>query len=41
MKSSNDTAGIEPATFPFVTQHPNHCATAVSGQEDYVNEKFQ
>ena len=23
------TAGIEPATFRFVTQHLNHCATAV------------
>jgi len=22
-------AGIEQATFRFVTQHPNHCATAV------------
>jgi len=22
-------AGIEPATFRFVAQHPNHCATAV------------
>jgi len=22
-------AGIEPATFRFVTQHLNHCATAV------------
>jgi len=27
-------AGIEPATFRFVTQHPNHCAIAVpSGPE--------
>ena len=24
-------AGIEPATFPFVAQHLNHCATAVPG----------
>jgi len=23
------TSGIEPATFPFVAQHPNDCATAV------------
>ena len=22
-------AGIEPATFRFVAQHPNHCSTAV------------
>jgi len=22
-------AGIEPATFRFVTQHTNHCATAL------------
>ena len=32
-------AGIEPATFPFVAQHLNHCATASEGF--YVNEKFQ
>jgi len=29
-------AGIEPATFPFVAQHLNHCATASEGF--YVNK---
>ena len=29
MKNSNDTAGIEPASFRFVVQRLNHCATAV------------
>jgi len=24
-------SGIESATFPFVTKHFNHCATAVAG----------
>jgi len=28
-KSPLTPAGIEPATFRFVAQHPNHCATAV------------
>ena len=28
MKNSNDTIWIEPATFRFVAQHLNHCATA-------------
>ena len=26
-------AGIEPAAFRFVTQHLNHCATAVRAEE--------
>jgi len=26
--------GIEPATFPFVVQHLNHCATAVPRAKD-------
>jgi len=30
-------AGIEPATFRFVAQHLNHCATAVPGLIDLVN----
>ena len=29
MKSPLTLAGIEPATFRFVAQHLNHCATAV------------
>jgi len=30
MKNSMTPSGIEPATFQFVAQHHNHCATAVS-----------
>ena len=30
MKNPLTPAGIEPATFRFVAQHINHCATAVS-----------
>jgi len=29
MKNPLTLAGIEPATFQFVAQHLNHCATAV------------
>ena len=29
MKNPLTLAGIEPATFRFVAQHLNHCATAV------------
>jgi len=29
MKNPMTPAGIEPVTFRFVTQHLNHCATAV------------
>jgi len=29
MKNPMTPAGIEPATFRFVAQHINHCATAV------------
>jgi len=29
MKNPLTPTGIEPATFRFVTQHLNHCATAV------------
>jgi len=29
MKNPLTPSGIEPATFRFVTQHLNHCATAV------------
>ena len=30
MKNPLTPAGIEPATFRFVAQHLNHCATAVT-----------
>jgi len=33
MKISNERVGIEPATFQFVAQHLNHCATAVRWQQ--------
>ena len=29
MKNPLTPAGIEPATFRFVAQHPNHCTTAM------------
>jgi hypothetical protein len=29
MKNPLTSAGIEPATFRFVAEHLNHCATAV------------
>jgi len=29
MKNPLTPAGIKPATYRFVAQHPNHCATAV------------
>jgi len=32
MKNALTLAGIEPATFRFVAQHLNHCATAVPNQ---------
>jgi len=28
-------AGIKPATFQFVAQHLNHCATAVPNRNEY------
>jgi len=31
-------AGIEPATFRFVAQHLNHCATAVPKDSQYPSE---
>ena len=30
-------AGIEPATFRFVAQHLNHCATAVPGVHMHIH----
>ena len=35
------TAGIEPATFRFVTQYLNHCATAVPGEPTGYTIYFQ
>ena len=35
MKNEMTPAGIEPATFPFVAQHLNHCATAVRQLNPY------
>ena len=32
MKNPLTPAGIEPATYRFVAEHLNHCATAVSGK---------
>jgi len=34
MKNPLTPAGIEPATFRFVAQHLNHCATAVPGGDE-------
>jgi len=34
MKNPLTPAGIEPATFQFVAQHLNHCATAVPRQNE-------
>ena len=31
-------AGIEPATFGFVAQHLNHCATALPDKLTYVSK---
>ena len=36
MKYPITPAGIEPATFGFVVQHFNHCATAVPFQETFM-----
>jgi len=39
MKNPLTPAGIEPATFRFVAQHLNHCATAVpegEGSKEYI-----
>jgi len=35
MKNPLTPAGIEPATFRFVAQHLNHCATAVPNRNEY------
>jgi len=36
MKNSLTPAGIEPATFRFVAQQLNHCATAVPDVQGYL-----
>ena len=36
MKNPMTPSGIEPATFRFVAQHLNHCATAVPDQQTYL-----
>ena len=36
MKNPLTPAGIEPATFRFVAQHLNHCATAVPREEEFI-----
>ena len=38
MKNPLTPAGIEPATFRFVTQHLNHCATAVPEEIGNTNQ---
>jgi len=40
MKGPLTPAGIEPATFRFVAQHLNHCATAVPSTHS-AEKKFQ
>ena len=37
MKNSLTLAGIEPATYGFVAQHLNHCATAVPVGGVYIS----
>jgi len=38
MKNLLTQAGIEPATYRFVAQHLNHCATAAPPLPKYVSE---
>jgi len=42
MKNPLTLAGIEPATFRFVAQHLNHCATAVPSRSSvsYNSDNF-
>jgi len=37
MKNPLTPAGIEPATFRFVAQHLNHCATHPLGISQHIN----
>jgi len=38
MKNPLTPVGVEPATFRFVAQHLNHCATAVPIQKKAYNK---
>jgi len=39
LKNPLTPAGIEPATFRFVAQHLNHCATAVPNEHNHDRNK--
>ena len=41
MKNPMTPAGIEPAAFWFVAQHPNNCATAVRRSEDNTGSNLK
>ena len=41
MKNPLTLAGIEPATFRFVAQHLNHCATAYSTAEKLSGKRLE
>ena len=41
MKNPLTPTGIEPATFRFVAQHLNHCATAVPKHVESYKYKFE
>ena len=41
MKNPLILAGVEPATFRFVAQHLNHCATAVPINMKLVTTRFK
>ena len=41
MKNPLTLAGIEPATFRFVAQHLNHCATAIPVSNSNTGQKHK